>query len=95
MNCVLPHNVGALTPDRLPTSNNSGSMPVTISYLASGRAGCGMDVIKRAKKVWHRWQLFKEIEPGHRFQTATTTTANAANVAKRGSTGVSSTSPVG
>jgi putative transmembrane protein PGPGW len=28
-----------------------------------------MDVIGRAKKVWHRWQLFKEIEPGHRFQT--------------------------
>ncbi len=28
-----------------------------------------MDVIERAKKGWHRWQLFKEIEPGHRFQT--------------------------
>jgi hypothetical protein len=28
-----------------------------------------MDVIEKAKKGWHRWQLFKEIEPGHRFQT--------------------------
>ena len=28
-----------------------------------------MDVIEKAKKSWHRWQLFKEIEPGHRFQT--------------------------
>jgi len=44
-------------------------MPVIISYLASGRAGCGLDVIERAKRGWHRWQLFKEIEPGHRFQT--------------------------
>jgi hypothetical protein len=28
-----------------------------------------MDVIEKARKGWHRWQLFKEIEPGHRFQT--------------------------
>jgi hypothetical protein len=28
-----------------------------------------MDVIEKAKKGWHRWQLLKEIEPGHRFQT--------------------------
>jgi hypothetical protein len=28
-----------------------------------------MDVIEKSKKGWHRWQLFKEIEPGHRFQT--------------------------
>jgi hypothetical protein len=28
-----------------------------------------MDVIEKAKKGWHRWQLFREIEPGHRFQT--------------------------
>jgi hypothetical protein len=28
-----------------------------------------MDVIEKAKKGWHRWQLFKEVEPGHRFQT--------------------------
>jgi putative transmembrane protein PGPGW len=28
-----------------------------------------MDVIERTKKVGHRWQLFKEIEPDHRFQT--------------------------
>ncbi len=28
-----------------------------------------MDVIEKAKKGWHRWKLFKEIEPGHRFQT--------------------------
>jgi hypothetical protein len=26
-------------------------------------------VIEKAKKGWHRWQLFREIEPGHRFQT--------------------------
>jgi hypothetical protein len=26
-------------------------------------------MIERAKKGRHRWQLFKEIEPGHRFQT--------------------------
>ena len=28
-----------------------------------------MDVIGRARKGWHRWQLFKGLEPGHRFQT--------------------------
>jgi Flp pilus assembly protein TadB len=28
-----------------------------------------MDVIEKAKEGWQRWQLFKEIEPGHRFQT--------------------------
>ena len=28
-----------------------------------------MDVIEKIKKGWHRWRLFKEIEPGHRFQT--------------------------
>lgn len=28
-----------------------------------------MDVIEKAKEGWHHWQLFKEIEPGHRFQT--------------------------
>ena len=28
-----------------------------------------MGVIEKAKKGWHRWRLFKEIEPGHRFQT--------------------------
>ncbi len=28
-----------------------------------------MDVIEKERKGWHRWQLFKEIEPGHRFQT--------------------------
>ena len=28
-----------------------------------------MDVIEKARKGWHRWQLFKELEPGHRFQT--------------------------
>ncbi len=28
-----------------------------------------MDVIERTKKVAHRWQLLKEIEPDHRFQT--------------------------
>ena len=28
-----------------------------------------MDVTEKARKGWHRWQLFKEIEPGHRFQT--------------------------
>jgi hypothetical protein len=28
-----------------------------------------MDVIGKLKKGWHRWRLFKEIEPGHRFQT--------------------------
>jgi hypothetical protein len=28
-----------------------------------------MDVIERAKKGWQHWQLFKEIEPGHHFQT--------------------------
>ena len=28
-----------------------------------------MDVIEKAKKGWHRWQLFRKIEPGHRFQT--------------------------
>jgi hypothetical protein len=28
-----------------------------------------MDVIEKAKRGWHRWLLFKEIEPGHRFQT--------------------------
>jgi hypothetical protein len=28
-----------------------------------------MSVIEKAKKGWHRWRLFKEIEPGHRFQT--------------------------
>jgi hypothetical protein len=28
-----------------------------------------MGVIEKAKKGWHGWQLFKEIEPGHRFQT--------------------------
>jgi hypothetical protein len=27
-----------------------------------------MDVIEKVKNGWHRWQLFKEIEPGHRFQ---------------------------
>jgi hypothetical protein len=26
-------------------------------------------MIEKAKKGWHRWRLFKEIEPGHRFQT--------------------------
>jgi hypothetical protein len=25
--------------------------------------------MEKAKKGWHRWRLFKEIEPGHRFQT--------------------------
>ncbi len=28
-----------------------------------------MSVIEKAKKGWHRWRLFKEVEPGHRFQT--------------------------
>ena len=28
-----------------------------------------MAVIEKLKKGRHRWQLFKEIEPGHRFQT--------------------------
>jgi Flp pilus assembly protein TadB len=28
-----------------------------------------MDVIEKAKKGWQHWQLFKEIKPGHRFQT--------------------------
>jgi Putative transmembrane protein (PGPGW) len=28
-----------------------------------------MSVIEKAKMGWHRWRLFKEIEPGHRFQT--------------------------
>jgi hypothetical protein len=28
-----------------------------------------MDVIEKAKKGWHRWQLIREIEQGHRFQT--------------------------
>ncbi len=28
-----------------------------------------MDVIEKLKKGWRRWRLFKEIEPGHRFQT--------------------------
>ncbi len=28
-----------------------------------------MDVIGKLKKGWNRWRLFKEIEPGHRFQT--------------------------
>jgi Flp pilus assembly protein TadB len=28
-----------------------------------------MDVIEKAKKDWQHWQLFKEIKPGHRFQT--------------------------
>jgi hypothetical protein len=28
-----------------------------------------MDVIEKAKKGWHHLRLFKEIEPGHRFQT--------------------------
>jgi hypothetical protein len=32
-----------------------------------GRIWYGRD--RKAKKGWHRWQLFKEIEPGHRFQT--------------------------
>ena len=40
---------------------------VIISALARNKL-C-MDVIEKAKKGWHRWQLFKEIEPGHRFQT--------------------------
>jgi hypothetical protein len=26
-------------------------------------------VIEKTKKGWHRWQLFKEIEPGRCFQT--------------------------
>jgi Putative transmembrane protein (PGPGW) len=28
-----------------------------------------MDVIEKTRKGWHRWQLFKEIEPGHCFQS--------------------------
>ena len=28
-----------------------------------------MDVIEKIKKGWCRWRLFKEMEPGHRFQT--------------------------
>jgi Putative transmembrane protein (PGPGW) len=28
-----------------------------------------MDVIEKIKKGWHRWLVFKEVEPGHRFQT--------------------------
>ncbi len=28
-----------------------------------------MDVIGGARRRWLRWQLFKELEPGHRFQT--------------------------
>ena len=28
-----------------------------------------MDVIEKLKKGWHRWRLFKEVEPGHRFQS--------------------------
>ena len=28
-----------------------------------------MDVIGKLKKGWNRWRLFKEIEPGHRFQS--------------------------
>ena len=28
-----------------------------------------MDVMEKAKKGWHQWRLFREIEPGHRFQT--------------------------
>ena len=28
-----------------------------------------MDVIDKIRKGLHRWRLFKEIEPGHRFQT--------------------------
>ena len=28
-----------------------------------------MDVIEKIKKGWHRWRVFREVEPGHRFQT--------------------------
>ena len=28
-----------------------------------------MYLIEKTKKGWRRWRLFKEIEPGHRFQT--------------------------
>jgi hypothetical protein len=28
-----------------------------------------MDMIEKLEKGWRRWRLFKEIEPGHRFQT--------------------------
>ena len=38
------------------------SLPRLRNRLRDGRD-------REAKKGWHRWQLFKEIEPGHRFQT--------------------------
>ena len=28
-----------------------------------------MDVIEKLKQGWHRWLVFREVEPGHRFQT--------------------------
>jgi hypothetical protein len=28
-----------------------------------------MSVIEMAKNGWHRWRVFRELEPGHRFQT--------------------------
>jgi hypothetical protein len=31
--------------------------------------GYVLDVMEKAKKGWHQWRLFREIEPGHRFQT--------------------------
>jgi hypothetical protein len=31
--------------------------------------GYVLDVIEKAKKGWLQWRLFREIEPGHRFQT--------------------------
>jgi hypothetical protein len=83
-NCVGERIDSTQKPGLLFTIDDSRSKPVIIPALAPwlGRLWYGRD--RKGKKGWHRWQLFKETEPGHRFHTHyNSPAANAANGAKR------------
>jgi hypothetical protein len=68
-NCVGERIDSTQKPGLLFTIDDSRSKPVIIPALAPrlGRLWYGRD--RKGKKGWHRWQLFKETEPGHRFYT--------------------------
>lgn len=49
--------------------NTRSRKPVIIFPWIRHPAGYDMDAMEKIKKGWQRWLLFKEFEPGHRFQT--------------------------
>ena len=44
------------------------SKPVIICSWFSDGAWCVLDVMGKAREGWKQWRVFREIEPGHRFQ---------------------------